>query len=86
MKEILMEKEVFLKEWEMNTPRIAEAVILLDMIYTINRKSYNINGIDMMVAIDNKAVFRMVHRGLVILNHFNQDAAAEVSLVKKLIE
>ena len=28
----------------------------------------------------------MVHGGLVILNHFNQDAVAKVSLVKKLIE
>ena len=81
-----MEKEVFSKEWEMNTLRMAEAVILLDMIYTINGKSHNINGADMTVVIDNKAVWRMVHRGLVILNHFNQDAAAEASLVKKLIK
>ena len=85
-KEILMKKEVFLKEWKINTPRMAEAVILLDMIYTINGKSYDINGVDMTVAIDNKAVWRMVHKSLVIPNYFNQDAAAEASLVKKLIE
>ena len=70
----------------MNTPRMAEAVILLDMIYIINGKSYDINGTNMMVVMDNKAVWRIVHRGLVILNHFNQDTAAEASLVKKLVE
>ena len=35
-KNILMEKELFAKEWEINTARIVEAVILLDMIRTIN--------------------------------------------------
>ena len=86
MKEILMEREVFSKEWEINTLRTAEAIILLDMIDTINRKSYDINDADMTVAIDNKAIWRIVYRGLVIPNHSNQDAAAEASLVKKLIE
>ena len=71
MKEILMEREVFSKEQEMNTLRMAEAIILLDMIYTINGKSYDINGADMMVAMDNKAIWRMVHGGLVIPNYFN---------------
>ena len=31
-KNILIEKELFTKEWEMNTARIAEAIILLDII------------------------------------------------------
>ena len=70
-KEILIEKEVFSKEQEMNTPRTAEAVILLDMIHTINRKSYDINGADITVAMNNKAIQRMVYRGLFIPNHFN---------------
>ena len=81
-----MEREVFSKEWEMNTPRIAEVVILLDIIHTINGKSYDINGVDMIVVIDNKAIWRMVHGGLVIPNHFNQDAVAKVSFAKRLIE
>ena len=85
-KEIMMEKEVFSKEWEMNTPRMVEVVILLDMIHTINRKSYDINSINMIVAIDNKAVQRMAYEGLVIPNYFNQDTTAKASLVKKLVE
>ena len=63
-----------------------EAIILLDMIHIINGKSYDINSADMIVAMNNKAVWRMVHGGLVIPNHFNQDTVAEASLVKKLIE
>ena len=53
---ILMEKELFAKEWEINTTRIAEAIILLDIIQTINNKSHNIMNINLTVAIDNKAV------------------------------
>ena len=70
----------------MNTPRTAEVVILLDMINTISKKSYDINGVDITVVSDNKAIWRMVYRSLVIPNYFNQDAGAKVSLVKRLIE
>ena len=50
---ILIEKELFTKEQEINTARIAEAVILLDIIRTINDKSYNIINVRITIAIDN---------------------------------
>ena len=53
---ILMEKELFIKEWELNTPRTAEVTILLGMIQTINNKSYNVMNMELIVAIDNDAV------------------------------
>ena len=53
---ILMEKELFVKEWEMNTTRIAEVMILLDMIQTINNKSHNITNMNLIVAMDIKVV------------------------------
>ena len=55
-KEIMMEREVYTKEWEINKARIAEGVILLDMIYMINSKSYNVEGANMLIVIDNQAV------------------------------
>ena len=58
---------------------------MLDIVYMINSKSYDIEGANMLVAMDNQAVWRIVHRGLTIPNHFNQDAAAKASSVKKLI-
>ena len=81
---ILMEKELFAKEWEMNTARIAEAIILLDMIRTINNKSYNIMDMNMIIAMDNEAVWKMIYRGIKIPNHYNQDAAAEVSIIEMI--
>ena len=51
-----MEREVYAKEWEMNNTRTVEEVILLDMIYTINSKSYDIEGANILVVIDNQAV------------------------------
>ena len=41
----------------MNTTRIAEATILLDMIQIINNKSYDIINIELTVAMDNEAVW-----------------------------
>ena len=37
----------------MNNIRMAEGVILLDMIYTINSKSYDVERVNMLVAMDN---------------------------------
>ena len=48
-----MERELYAKYWEMNTVRTAKGVILLDMVYTINSKSYDIKGANMLVAMDN---------------------------------
>ena len=37
----------------MNNARMVEEVILLDMIYIINSKSCNLEGANMLVAMDN---------------------------------
>ena len=55
----------------MNTSRTAEAIILLDIIYTINSKSHDIEETNMVVTIDNQAVQRMVYGELTIPNHYN---------------
>ena len=81
-----MEKELFTKEQEMNTVRTVEATILLDMIQIINNKSYNIMNIELIVVIDNEAVQQMIHRGIVVPNHYNQDTAAEAYIVEKIIQ
>ena len=70
----------------MNNARMIEGVILLDIIYTINSKSYNVEGANILVAIDNQVVWRMVYGGLTIPNYFNQDSAAEASSVKQIID
>ena len=38
-KRVLMEKELFSKEQNTNVPKIAEAIIMLDIIKTINKKA-----------------------------------------------
>ena len=70
----------------MNTARIAEATILLDMIQTINNKSYNIMNIKLMVVINNEVVQQIIHRGMVVPNYYNQDAAAEAYTIERIIQ
>ena len=85
-KNILIEKELFAKEWKINTSIIAEAVILLDMIQAINDKSYNIMNLNMIIVIDNKAVWKMIYRGIEIPNQYNQDTAVEASVIERIIQ
>ena len=81
---ILIEKELFSNKQEMNTTRIAEAIILLDMIQIINNKSYDIMNMNLTVAIDNEAVQQMIHREIVVPNHYNQDASAQAYTIKRI--
>ena len=53
---ILIKKELFTKEWEMNTTRIVEVIILLDMMQTINNKSHDIINVNLIVSMNNKVV------------------------------
>ena len=43
-KQILMEREMFSKNWILNTARSAEATILLDLVKTVFKKLYNITS------------------------------------------
>ena len=85
-KNILMEKELFVKEWEMNMARIVEAIILLDLMQTINNKSYNIMDMNMTIAMDNKEVWKMIHGGMKVPNYYNQDAIAKVSAIERITQ
>ena len=80
-----MEKELYAKEQELNTVRTAKAMILLNVIQTINNKSYEITNIALTITIDNEAVQRIVYRELVVPNYYNQDVAAEASTIKRLV-
>ena len=51
-----MEKELYSKDWSININQAAEAVILLDMIATIQSKSYSIANRRIPITIDNKKV------------------------------
>ena len=54
------------------------------MIQTINNKSHNITNMNLTVVIDNEVVQQMIHRGMVIPNHYNQDAAAKAYAIKRI--
>ena len=67
----LIEKELFANYWNYNIARTAEAVILLDMIQTINNKVYQITNAELPVAMDNKAVWEIKYGSMPVPNHYN---------------
>ena len=81
-----MKKELYSKDWSINTNRAAKTVILLDMIATIQAKSYSITNRRIPIIIDNKKVWQMIYSNLNILNKNNQDSAVEIVMIQELID
>ena len=85
-KQIEIRNELFSKQWEYNTPAVAEIIILLDMIRVIyNKSKYIIRGTIILVT-DNAKVQRLITRDLQTSNDYVQEAAAEATEIQALIK
>ena len=40
----------------------------------------------MIKAMDNEVVWKIIHRGMKVPNHYNQDAAAKASAIERIIQ
>ena len=56
LKEILIERELYSKDWGLNSNRSTKVMILLDMIATFKVKSYTVTNGRIPIIIDNKKV------------------------------
>ena len=66
-------------------PRSAEGIILLDLVQTLYYKARQIEERGIIITFDNKEMWRMANEEMKISNHYNQDAAAEVLVVDRLV-
>ena len=64
----------------------SETVILLDIIATLRVKSMNTNQGKVEVHLDNEDIYKREKSVTKVTNHFNQDSAAEIIAIKKLME
>ena len=85
-KEELTSHEMNTKEWNFNTSKRAEAVILLDTIATLRVKLRNTNQGKEEVHTDSKELWKRINIRTRISNHFNQDSSAEIIAIKKLMK
>ena len=86
LKEILIEKELYSKDWDLNSNRSAEAMILLNMIATFKAKSHTVNNRRILIIMDNKKVWRIIYTLIETSNQHNQDSAAEIIMIQELID
>ena len=70
-KQLVAEKELYSKNWELNLARIAEAIILLDVINVIREKILNIEEGKIVVATDNGKIKKTIDRSIEIANQYN---------------
>ena len=85
-KEELMSHELCAKEWKSNTPKTSEDVILLYLVATLLAKARNTNQGRVEVHINGKDIWRSINATTRVANHFNQDLAAEIIAINKLIK
>ena len=84
--EKLLSHKMHAKDWSYNTPKTAEAVILLDLITTLQSRARNANNGKVEIHMDNKEIWRRVTTTTRVANHYNQDSAAEVKAIKTPLE
>ena len=70
-KTILIEKEIYLKKQNPNKAKLAEAIVLLDLIRTIEHESYQIESGKIQVTIDNRKVWQITQEEMKIVNKSN---------------
>ena len=81
-----MKYEMHTKEWKYNIPKKVEVLVLLDLITTMNKKSHCIINSTISIAIDNKKIQKITYRKIVVVNQYNQDSAAKITAIKRIIE
>ena len=67
----LIEYELYSKDQRFNTSKTVEATILLDLVKTITSKAYKISEGRIIIAIDNKKIWQISYREIVVANYFN---------------
>ena len=79
--EILMSHETRTKKWSFNSPKTAEAVILLDLIATLHSRARNTNNGKADIHVNNKETLRRAITATRVTNDFNQDSVAETKAI-----
>ena len=79
-----MSHEMYAKVWSFNAPKTSDAVLMLDLIATLQSRSRNTNNVKANIHMDNKKTRRRVNTTTRVANHFNQDLAAEINDIQKM--
>ena len=85
-KEELTRHETHAKECHSNTSKTVVAAILLNVIVTLRVKSMSTNQGKSEVPVDNTDVWKRLNIATKVAIHINQDHAAEIIAIKKMIK
>ena len=83
---IEVKNTLFHKNWDDNTYKGAEAIILLELIEVIEKKGRHILSGKMTIGLDNRKVYQAIVKGIVKASLFSQDGEAEIARIRQLIK
>ena len=82
----LISHEMHANYWNLDTLKKEEVLIPLELIATLRMRSWNKNQVKVDVHMENKEIWRRFNISTRFVNHFNQDSAAEIMYVNKLMK
>ena len=79
-----IENMLYSNYWKQNTPRVAEAIVVLNMIEVIKIKGRHIVNGKVVISIDSRKVHQMIAQ-ISTANYHIQDRAAEASTIRRFL-
>ena len=71
-----IEYRLYSKDWKANTPKVAKAMVLLDLIETIAKRTERMNQGILVIYCDNKKLCQLINREMDMISQFIQDIVA----------
>ena len=82
----LLSNEIYHKEWKENSNRLAEVIILLELIQVIEQKSRYISNGKIEIALDYRKVYCKIIKQILTTTHIVGDGGGEIAAIRKAIK
>jgi len=82
----LTERTIYHKQWHPNTIVGAETITLLELVEVINKKCKHISRGKIRIGVDNRKAYNSITNQMMKSTQYTQDAGAEITRIKQIIE
>jgi hypothetical protein len=80
------ENIIYHKQWEDNSPGIAEVIVLLELLEMIDRKGKGITEGQIQIGFDNKQAYRKIMAPIKKTNVYAQESGSEIARIKDILK
>ena len=85
-KKLRLNNESYHEEWRYNTPHVAEAITLLELLEVIGQKGRYIDSRQITICFDNQHMCKRIIVDIRKSNYMAQEAGAKIATIKQLLK